>query len=227
MSDEGGESFITRWARLKRQAGETPRRNPAPEPLEPPDQVEPAAASPECSGPAPDGDPGAANKGDVPSEADFAGLDFDALDHTSDYTRFMQPGVPPAIRQKALRKLWASDPVLSMPDALNDYMGDYTDAAVAAPGRVLATAYKVGRGFLDDSEVAAWERLGRPEAAPPAGEAADAGTPTEQSSAGESAREPLATKPEEPEGSPGAPEEMGSAPADHAAPSVPPSRSRG
>jgi hypothetical protein len=47
-------------------------------------------------------------------------------------------------------------------DALNDYMGDYTDAAVSVPANLLRTAYKVGRGFLDDSEVAAWEDLGRP-----------------------------------------------------------------
>ena len=102
---------------------------------------------------------------DVPSEADFANVDFDALDISSDYTRFMQPGVPDAIRQKALRKLWASDPVLAMPDLLNDYMGDYTDAALAVSPDLLRTAYRVGRGFLDDSEVAAREELGRPAAA--------------------------------------------------------------
>ena len=114
--------------------------------------------------------------------------------------------------------LWASDPVLSMPDELNDYMGDYTDAAVAAPGRLLTTAYKVGRGFLDDSEVAAWERLGRPEPAPPAVAVAEGATPPAAPPADESAGEPLASSAEESEDAPVAPEETGSAPADRAAP---------
>jgi hypothetical protein len=223
MGDQGGESFLTRWARLKRQSGEAPRSSPAPEPRDPRDEVESTAPSREQSTTAPD----PAAESSAPSEADFADVDFDALDQTSDYTRFMQPGVPEAIRHKALRKLWASDPALSMPDELNDYMGDYTDAAVAATGRLLTTAYKVGRGFLDDDEVAAWERLGRPEPAPGSVADASAETPPEQPSGGEPASRSLATRPEEPEGSPVAPEERGSTPAEPAAPDAPARRGQG
>ena len=92
----------------------------------------------------------------------FADVDFEALDFSSDYTRFMQPGVPDDIRNKALRKLWVSDPVLANMDGLHDYFGDYTDKAVASAP--VTSLYRVGRGFLSDKEVAEWEQLGKPEA---------------------------------------------------------------
>jgi hypothetical protein len=162
MGVRDGESFLTRWARLKRRAGQPPQDRAAQAPEVPaatqPMHKERASASEQSPAPqVASRDPGTL------SESDFLDVDFDALDINSDYTRFMQAGVPDAIRQKALRKLWACDPVLSMPDGLNDYMGDYTDAAVAAPpGNPLTTAYRIGRGFLDDREVAEWEALGRP-----------------------------------------------------------------
>ena len=180
MDDKGAESFLTRWARLKRQPGaarshsSVPERSPvskrdersntAAETGDGPVPGERAAAP---ASPQPDTVSAPGNVG-APNAATFEDVDFAALDHTSDYTRFMQPGVPDAVRQQALRRLWATDPVLALPDELNDYMGDYTDAAVAVPSRLMKTAYKVGRGFLDDDEVAAWEALGRPAAAPTA-----------------------------------------------------------
>ena len=39
---------------------------------------------------------------------------------------------------------------------------DYTDAAVAVPAGTLKTAYRIGKGFLTDEEVAVWEKLGHP-----------------------------------------------------------------
>ena len=39
------------------------------------------------------------------TEADFADVDFAALDAKSDYTRFLQAGVPDSIRNKALRRM--------------------------------------------------------------------------------------------------------------------------
>ena len=44
-------------------------------------------------------------------EEDFADVDFEALDKSSDYTRFLKANVPAAIQKRALRKLWASDSV--------------------------------------------------------------------------------------------------------------------
>ena len=114
------------------------------------------------------------------TEADFADVDFEALDYNSDYARFTAPGVPEAIKNKALQKLWASDAVFTTPDPFQDYLGDYTDAAVAVPAGTLKTAYRIGKGFLTDEEVAVWEKLGHPAEAEvaaetPAAEAAAAG----------------------------------------------------
>jgi putative acetyltransferase len=148
------EPFLKRWSRRKVEAREGP------------DKVEPARESK-------DGDVGMAGDVSLPAqgegrphgkreltEADFADVDFDALDAKSDYARFLAKGVPEAIKQKALRKLWASDPVFSQIEPLQEYAGDFTDAAVAVPAGTLKTAYRVGKGFLSDEEVAEWEKLG-------------------------------------------------------------------
>jgi putative acetyltransferase len=150
------EPFLKRWSRRKVEAREGP------------DKVEPARESA-------DGDVGMPGDVSLPAqgegrpqdkreltEADFADVDFDALDAKSDYARFLAKGVPEVIKQKALRKLWASDPVFSQIEPLQEYAGDITDAAVAVPAGTLKTAYRVGKGFLSDEEVAAWEKLGHP-----------------------------------------------------------------
>ncbi|MDM7947783.1 MAG: DUF3306 domain-containing protein, partial [Oceanibaculum nanhaiense] len=56
------------------------------------------------------------------------------------------------LQRKALRKLWASDPVLACLDGLNDYEEDFTDAATVIEG--MKSSYQVGRGFLTDAELA-------------------------------------------------------------------------
>jgi hypothetical protein len=84
----------------------------------------------------------------VPPE--LADVDIDALNYDSDYTRFLGEGVPEALRQRALRQLWRSNPILANVDGLNDYDGDFTDAALAVD--VLKTAHRVGKGFLDDDD---------------------------------------------------------------------------
>ncbi len=92
---------------------------------------------------------------------DIAAIDFEALDEKSDYTRFMQDGVPDWVRRKALNKLYTTNPIFSQLDGLDHYDEDFTDA-VWAVGKV-ETSYKVGRGFMSDEEVAEWEALGAPE----------------------------------------------------------------
>lgn len=106
------------------------------------------------------------------TEDDFKDVDFDTLDYGSDYTRFMDTLVPDAIRQKALAKLWLSDPVLANLDGLDMYHEDYTDAAMAVDK--ISSSWQVGQGFLTDEEVATWDRLGRPEQSEPAREVAEA-----------------------------------------------------
>jgi hypothetical protein len=40
-------------------------------------------------------------------------IDLDVLTATSDFTIFMEPGVPDDVRVRALRKLWTSDPIFN------------------------------------------------------------------------------------------------------------------
>lgn len=169
MSEERIESFLGRWSRLKRADRSAEAHEDTPEttaeetagsaaPVEARDRVtEPAAGEAARQEPAPD----------------FSDFDFDALNFQSDYTQFMKSGVPEEVRIKALRKLWVSDPVLANMDGLTDYAEDYTDAAVCTGP--IKTAYRFGRGFLSDEDVAKWEALGKP-AEEPAGETAVAAT---------------------------------------------------
>ena len=55
--------------------------------------------------------------------------------------------VPVRLRNRALRKLWISNPVLANLDELIDYGDDYTNAAAVLEN--IQTAYQVGRGFVD------------------------------------------------------------------------------
>src|SRR5690606_38378769 len=70
---------------------------------------------------------------------------LDALDLASDFSRFMQPGVPDALRKQALRKLWMLDPDLSRPDGLVEYGEDY--AAAFRAGHIVRTAWQLGKGM--------------------------------------------------------------------------------
>jgi hypothetical protein len=126
------ETFLSRWSRLKqaerREAG-------APEPAK-------AALPPAVASEAKDETP------KLPS--------IDSLTKDSDFTVFMKAGVPDALRNLALRKLWESDPTLYAHDGLTDYGADY--AKIMREGEGLAeTAYKVGRGFLEKGDLP-WEK---------------------------------------------------------------------
>ena len=74
--------------------------------------------------------------------------DPDTLNEGDDFSQFMKAAVPDRLRNRALRKLWASNPILANLDGLVEYGEDYTDAAMVP--EVLNTAYKIGRGFIDD-----------------------------------------------------------------------------
>jgi hypothetical protein len=97
------------------------------------------------------------------TEADFADVDFAALDMQSDYSRFLASNVPDTVKYKALRQLWSTSEIFTQVDPFQDYAGDFTDAACAVPPGTLKTSYRIGRGFLSDEEVAEWEKLGVPE----------------------------------------------------------------
>lgn len=78
--------------------------------------------------------------------ADLGLKDPDLLEPGDDFAAFLRHDLPVHLRQRALRRLWRSNPVLANLDGLVDHGEDYTDKAVVPP--VLATAYQVGRGML-------------------------------------------------------------------------------
>ena len=76
--------------------------------------------------------------------------DPDTLQPGDDFSVFMAKAVPEAIRRRALRTLWRSNPVLANVDMLVDYGEDFTDSAMVMAN--MQTAYQVGKGMLKHIE---------------------------------------------------------------------------
>ncbi|MDW3225424.1 MAG: DUF3306 domain-containing protein [Paracoccaceae bacterium] len=72
--------------------------------------------------------------------------DPDALTAGDDFAAFMAKDVPEHLKNKALRVLWRSNPVLACVDGLNEYDDDYRAAMLAA--EPIKTAYQVGKGMM-------------------------------------------------------------------------------
>lgn len=142
-NDEGGR--LERWLRRKRSVAAG--------------FIETNGAEPAAAG---------LDEADVP-EADLLkrlGLpDPDTLVRGDDFSAFMVRAVPDALRRRALRRLWPSNPVLACVDGLNDYDTDFT--ATGRSVEPIRTAYRIGRGFLTNA----------PAAAPPGGEGETAPCP--------------------------------------------------
>ena len=129
--DEPG--FASRWSRRKREA-----KADAPESG---GEAEAEAGVTEPEAPVDD---------DRPDEEVLEELglpDPDTLKAGDNFTAFMAKAVPARLRNRALRKLWISDPVLANLDELLDYGEDFTDAATVVEN--LQTAYQVGKGYIN------------------------------------------------------------------------------
>ena len=85
--------------------------------------------------------------------------DPDDLQAGDDFSGFMSGAIPERLRNRALRKLWLTNPVLANLDELVDYGEDFTDAATVVEN--LQTAYRVGKGFLRREEIEAAEAAER------------------------------------------------------------------
>ncbi|MEJ1158061.1 DUF3306 domain-containing protein [Prosthecomicrobium sp. N25] len=114
MTDEPG--FLSRWSRLKRKAG----AEAAPDLAAPVEPVDAAPAS---------GTPAAAPAGEE-EPFDLARLpSLDEITAETDVTDFLRREVPPDLRNAALRRAWAADPVIRDFVGLADYDWDFN-----APG---------------------------------------------------------------------------------------------
>jgi uncharacterized protein DUF3306 len=76
--------------------------------------------------------------------------DPDSLDKGDDFKSFLTKAVPGRIRNRALRRLWLTNPVLANVDGLVDYGEDFTDGAKVI--EAMQTAYQVGKGMTKHVE---------------------------------------------------------------------------
>jgi len=129
---EDETDFASRWSRLKRQA-----KAEAPEA----DADLDAAAEGESEAPVED------DRSDAEVLEELGLPDPDKLEPGDNFSGFMAKTVPARLRNRALRRLWISDPVLANLDELLDYGEDFTDAAALLEN--VQTAYQVGKGFVD------------------------------------------------------------------------------
>ena len=132
MTDDAieGGGFLERWSRRKRRVEWD---DPEAREVAPPEATEPLENQP------------------AEAETDEAILarlelpDPDTLVAGDDFSRYLKAPLPRHLKQRALRRLWRSNPVLANLDGLNDYDTDFTGDSV--PLGTLKTAYEVGRGF--------------------------------------------------------------------------------
>lgn len=152
------DGFLSRWAKRKADVRETEAR-------ETEERETVLAPQPDQGGnlmPEAGDQPPAINEDarDVPPDdetcqrwiEELEAIDIDTLTYDNDFTIFMKSWVPAPLRQRALRKLWTTNPALAVLDGLNDYDLDYTDAAMQA-GKVVSS-YVPGRGYATLEEVA-------------------------------------------------------------------------
>jgi hypothetical protein len=142
-------NFLQRWSQNKIKQAEPDVAPPAADLVVGPD-VDPDV-TPDAN---PDTELVAAGGETEITEDEIANLpDIETLGKDSDYTGFMREGVPVALQNLALRKLWLSDPVLANLDGLNDYDEDF--------GKILREGAKYMKRLVD-----AGEKITRPGADP-------------------------------------------------------------
>lgn len=160
----GGEGFLSRWSRRKREQLEERAPGAAQEPQArqeaAPETSDAAPAAPAETG-APDAQP--------LSEEELAALPpLESIDASTDISAFLKTGVPAALRNAALRRAWASDPrIATYLDPARDYAWDWNvpggvpgSGPLAADFDAKALAEKLFRGSStkDEEEPAPGDR---------------------------------------------------------------------
>lgn len=119
------DGFLGRWSKRKelvRQGKEVPaeaKAEPSPQPSPASGRGSQAAAVPSPPPPG-EGQGGGAPAPELPTLEDVRSLTPDA-----DFTRFVQPGVAPEVKNAAMKKLF-SDPHFNVMDGLDVYIDDYS-----------------------------------------------------------------------------------------------------
>lgn len=88
-------------------------------------------------------------------------IDIETADYGTDFTPFLRDGVPPALRRRALKALWRTNPMLANVDGLNDYDEDFR--AVSGAFEVVKSTWEIGRGHAGRAEEVTREMQARDE----------------------------------------------------------------
>lgn len=113
------ENFLSRWARLKREAAETPD-DAAPD--APAKDVRAETPAEETAPPAPE------------LEFDISALPpIESITASTDIRAFLAPGVPPELKRAALRRAWVADPTIRDFVGIAENQWDFNDPD-AIPG---------------------------------------------------------------------------------------------
>lgn len=149
MPDKQEDGFLSRWSQRKRQveaenAKSAPAENTAETSIKTADENTDAEIADDVK-PEP-------SEEELEMQANLEAaeaVDLETLEYDSDFEVFLKKGVPDALKNAAMQKLWRSNPVLAVLDGLNDYDEDFGDAKL----NVYKSAWDVGRGFLTDEEM--------------------------------------------------------------------------
>ena len=150
MPDSDREGFLSRWSRLKRTQGTEPSR-----PVEQPDlSAAPVADGPELG---PDSDRPAPASADAPPAIRIEDLPkIDELTADSDFSVFLQRGVPDELKRLALRKAWTLDPAIRDFVEMAENQYDFNAGVVPGFG---ALDPKTDIGQLLAQATGQWKRL--------------------------------------------------------------------
>ncbi len=145
--DKDDDGFMQRWSRRKRLAVESGDARGFEETAPSLDSTDVDAVTADEHS---ESDEAAENPEIAANRAAAEAVDLEALTYESDFTVFMKKGVPEALKNAALRKLWRSNPMLAVVDGLNDYDLNYRTADTVLTN--FQSAWKVGQGYSDKAE---------------------------------------------------------------------------
>jgi hypothetical protein len=148
MNEAEDEGFWARWSRRKRDAGDVAGVPEEAAPMAetvPLDAAPPAAERPACPIP------------NLPAIDPESLPSIDELTPQSDFSLFLRPGVPAALRSAALRRMWSLDPAIRDFIEVADYQWDFNTAG----GLPLGFAGE----FAGDVKKLLAQAIGQPDAA--------------------------------------------------------------
>jgi hypothetical protein len=140
VSEDDG-SFLSRWSRRKVQVRDGK-----------PVQAEPVEAAPSASTSSarPDPVPVRAELVEAPQPPAPTLDDVAALTKDSDFTRFVARDTDPAVKNAAMKKLFASDPHFNTMDGLDVYIDDYNKFEPVPRNLMRQLVNARAMGLLDD-----------------------------------------------------------------------------